>query len=381
MKSAAEKTKILFILHMPPPVHGAAMVGQYIHDSQLINAEFDCRYINFTTAQSLEDVGKGGVKKLKTFLNLIKSIKKEIRAFNPDWIYITPNSAGKPFYKDFVIVQFCKYISKAGIILHFHNKGVKSKEKKFFDNLLYKRFFKNTKVILIAKPLQEDIQKYVSPQDCYICHNGIPQIHHIQPKRENKIPHILWLTNIMRTKGLMEFVDALKILKDRGITFQADFIGGITQEITKDEFQQKLNENGLGDCTIYHGEKYGNEKDSFLQQADIFVLPSYTEAFPLSILEAMQYSIPVVTNNVGGICDAIENGSNGILLGGNKPVIEYNLQADSKELADAIETLISNPDMRKTMGETAHKKYIESFTLESFYSKFHNVLQTIVNDI
>ena len=55
MKSAAEKTKILFILHMPPPVHGAAMVGQYIHDSQLINAEFDCRYINFTTAQSLED--------------------------------------------------------------------------------------------------------------------------------------------------------------------------------------------------------------------------------------------------------------------------------------------------------------------------------------
>ena len=36
------KPKILFIMHMPPPVHGAAMVGQYIHDSKLINRELDC---------------------------------------------------------------------------------------------------------------------------------------------------------------------------------------------------------------------------------------------------------------------------------------------------------------------------------------------------
>ena len=40
------KPKILFVMYMPPPVHGAAMVGQYIHDSKLINREFDCHYIN-----------------------------------------------------------------------------------------------------------------------------------------------------------------------------------------------------------------------------------------------------------------------------------------------------------------------------------------------
>ena len=36
--------RILFIMHMPPPVHGAAMVGKYIHDSRLVNEAFDCRY-------------------------------------------------------------------------------------------------------------------------------------------------------------------------------------------------------------------------------------------------------------------------------------------------------------------------------------------------
>lgn len=47
------KQKILFIMHMPPPVHGAAMVGQYIHDSKLINDKFDSHYINLTTAKNL----------------------------------------------------------------------------------------------------------------------------------------------------------------------------------------------------------------------------------------------------------------------------------------------------------------------------------------
>lgn len=52
------KPTILFILHLPLPVHGAAMVGKYIHDSKLINSEFDCHYINLITAKSLQDIGR-----------------------------------------------------------------------------------------------------------------------------------------------------------------------------------------------------------------------------------------------------------------------------------------------------------------------------------
>lgn len=55
---------ILFIMHMPPPVHGAAMMGKYIHDSKLINDKFDSHYINLTTAKNLQDIGKVGIRKL-----------------------------------------------------------------------------------------------------------------------------------------------------------------------------------------------------------------------------------------------------------------------------------------------------------------------------
>lgn len=66
------KQKILFIMHMPPPVHGAAMVGKYIHDSKLINEKFEGHYINLTTAKNLQDIGKVGIRKLVDLVMLLR---------------------------------------------------------------------------------------------------------------------------------------------------------------------------------------------------------------------------------------------------------------------------------------------------------------------
>ena len=66
---------ILFILHLPPPVHGAAMMGKYIHDSKLINTSFDCHYINLTTAKDLADIGKVGIRKLVQLVQLLNTIQ------------------------------------------------------------------------------------------------------------------------------------------------------------------------------------------------------------------------------------------------------------------------------------------------------------------
>lgn len=66
-ESINSKMRVLFIMHMPPPVHGASMMGKYIHDSRIINEEFDCYYINLATAKDLEDIGKMRLKKLHIF--------------------------------------------------------------------------------------------------------------------------------------------------------------------------------------------------------------------------------------------------------------------------------------------------------------------------
>lgn len=369
-----EKSRVLFILHLPPPVHGASMVGKYIHDSEKVKEAFDARFVNLTTASSLEDVGKGGWKKLWHFCEKLREIKRAIKAQQPDWVYVTPNSAGGPFYKDYVVVQLCKRWTKGHVVLHFHNKGVQTRQERWLDDKLYRRFFKGVKVILLGKPLYEDVKKYVDEKDVWYCANGIPDNGACPEERVHEIPHILWLTNIMRTKGLMEYLEALKILKERGYRFQADFVGGLTKEVTGDEFELALTTHGLNDCTSYVGKKYGPEKEAYFREADIFVLPSYTEAFPLTILEAMQWGVPVVASNVGGVSTSVDDGATGLLIGGNDPVMTNIFRPDPVEIADKLETLLKDPVLRKRMGENGYKKYKEHFTLAAFETQFVGVL-------
>ena len=66
------RPKILFCMHMPPPVHGAAMMGQYVHDSNLINESFECKYINIAMASNIDDIGRGGWRKAVRFASTLK---------------------------------------------------------------------------------------------------------------------------------------------------------------------------------------------------------------------------------------------------------------------------------------------------------------------
>ena len=101
-------SKILFILHLPPPIHGAAMMGKYIQESELIDSSFDSYCINLATAGSLSDIGRTSFKKLLRYVLLLKHIYHVVRDIHPELVYITPNAGGKAFFKDFIVVQILK---------------------------------------------------------------------------------------------------------------------------------------------------------------------------------------------------------------------------------------------------------------------------------
>lgn len=369
------KQKILFIMHMPPPVHGASMVGQFIHDSELVNSSFDCHYVNLAVATRLDEIGKGGWHKAKGVLKKLMEVRKAVKSVKPDLVYITPNSAGIPFYKDFITIMMLKMMGQK-VVMHFHNKGVETRQGKWLDNWLYKRYFKDVKLILLADALYEDVKKYVKREDVFVCPNAIPAISNANLVTENSdhVPHILWLTNIMKTKGIMEYLSALKILKDKGVKFQADFVGGLTKEMSGEEFDYALSMMGLNGCCTYYGPKYGDDKYSFFSQTDVFVLPSYTEAFPVSILEAMQFALPVVASNVGGVSAEVEEGVSGFLLGGKQPIMLNTFRPDVCEIADKLQVLLTDTDLRHKMGSAGREKYEREFTLEVFEKRIAEIL-------
>lgn len=357
---------ILFILHLPPPVHGAAMMGKYIHDSKLINKAFDCHFINLTTAKNLEDIGHFRIGKIAEFVKLLQRIRKAIKSLHPDLVYVTPNAKGSAFYKDFVVVEMIKSMGSK-VVVHYHNKGVATRQDRWLDDKLYRKFFKGIKVILLAEALYTDVQKYVKREDVYVCPNGIPDTTNGKEptaERHNKVPHLLFLSNLLFSKGVLVLLDALKMLKDKGYSFVCDFVGGETAEIDAARFLREVKSRGLNRVVVYNGKKYGEDKNKYFNKADVFVFPSTNEAFPLVNLEAMQFALPIIATNVGGVTEEVVEGENGLIA----------KTGDKASLADCLARLMDDGNLRKRMGENGYRRFKERFTLQAFDVRFKDCI-------
>ncbi|GAA6530413.1 glycosyl transferase [Segatella asaccharophila] len=342
-------------------------MGQYIHDSRLINESFDCHYINLTTARNLEDIGRLSARKIKDFFCLLWTIRKTVKAFQPNLVYVTPNAGGGAFYKDIIVVEMLKSLG-CKIILHYHNKGVARCQNRLLDNCLYRIFFSHVKVILLADVLYQDVCKYVKKKNVWICPNGTPDIDAGKSflQRYTGIPHLLFLSNLLVSKGIFVLLDACKILKDQGITFMCDIVGGATEDLSEKRLKQEINSRGLEKFAGYHGKKYGKDKDAFLRNANIFVFPSYylNECFPLVLLEAMQYHLICISTDEGGIPEIIDDGKTGYIVEKRNP----------KVLANKIAYCLQHPEECKAMGDAGYEKYLQQFTLEKFECRMKEIL-------
>ncbi len=363
------KPKLLFILHLAPPVHGAAVAGGFIKDSTLINETFDSTYINLATASSLADIGKTGFKKIFVIVELWYKVLLALKSQNFKLCYLTINAKGPAWFKEMGIVALVK-LFQVPIIYHYHNKGVAENVTTAINKKLYRFQFKNARSILLSPLLYQDIAGFVKESEVYYCPNGIPKaslIHKgVTDDKESNVSTILFLSNLIESKGVFVLLEACVLLKEKKIPFRCVFIGG-EGDITASQFQEKVVQLNLQDEVEYQGKKYGVEKEAAFAEAAIFAFPTYykSECFPLVALEAMQQALPIISTFEGAIPEIIVDGVNGFL------VPQQNVEA----LADKLEILIRNPELRNEMGLAGTKMYEEKYTLEIFEKRLLAILQ------
>lgn len=373
------KPRILYIATFPPPVHGSSTVSMQIKNSKLINEAFDGDYVNISTSRKMEEIGKGGiVAKIQKLFRFLCSLSKTF------WLLLTHRYClcycaitinGSCFLRDAPFVLLCKMFGHK-VVIHQHNKGMSNFIDRPVYRWLYPLVYKNVKVILLSWHLYPDIEKVVRKEDVLICPNGIKPTstkkpeESLQDKENNKIPHVLFLSNLLVEKGVFVLLDALKILKEKGYSFVCDFVGGETKDINAQVLQKEVEDRGLNELVIYHGRKYGEEKEEYWEKADVFAFPTFNETFGLVNLEAMDHKLPVVSTNVGGIPDVVKDGKTGYIVPTQNP----------SALASAIEKLLVNPDLRIQIGKAGHKRFEEYFTEDVFERRMLECLKMCIGE-
>lgn len=157
---------------------------------------------------------------------------------------------------------------------------------------------------------------------------------------------ILFVGSIRKEKGIIELLKAFTEIN----LYRKDLILLLVGKvmIERDYLDYFIKQ---GEIKVIGPVKHAEVK-LWMNLCDVFVLPSYSEGLPVSMLEAMSCSRPVVVSDVGGVGEVIRDRENGLLV---KP-------GDVKSLIEAMEFLLSNPDKAKILGEEGKKTILRNYT-------------------
>lgn len=304
------------------------------------------------------------VHKILFFLNfLIKYMLTLLKDKNIKLIHIHSSSKGS-FLRKSIVLWIGRIFNKK-VVFHYHSGGFE----KFYDNSPHflKHWIINTLnksdvLLALADYWKELFSKKCSNNNIKILYNptAIKKINH---NKNNKV-NVLFLGRLGRNKGVYDILEAAKLLNNNTIELYLYGDGDV------EEFKKLAKEANLQDKVIVSSWIVGEDKNKALQDADIYILPSYSECLPMSILEAMSVGLPVISTTVGGIPETVEDGVNGFLI---QP-------GDYRALAEKIDLLVGNKELREQMGRESYRIAKEKFDINIIINQLKKIYQEILEE-
>jgi len=363
------KRSLLCIVHLPPPVHGASLMNQNFVNSALINEHYRLKIIDITTSRNIEKIGHMSTAKIFDSIWLFFKIFSALIRHRPDLVYFTFSPSGFAFYRDAAYVSLIRLLG-GKLLFHLHGKGIAAGAgKSGLFRRVARRVFSNTHVILLSELLTTDLEGMTYNKK-FILPYGIPvELPTAIERTPNPGPvKLLFLSNYVRSKGIIDLIDALEKVAATNRNFHLRLVGK-PYDVSIDELNDHIRQKNLTGLITVCGPRYKEEKWEELRQAELLVFPTYypNETFGLVLLEAMQWGLPIITTREGGIPDVIEDGVSGLLID----------QRDTSALADKILLLLEDPAKRIAMGTAARERFMKKFTLPRFEQDMLKILDSI----
>jgi colanic acid/amylovoran biosynthesis glycosyltransferase len=175
-------------------------------------------------------------------------------------------------------------------------------------------------------------------------------------KPTNEVPVLLFVAQLVERKGAPFLVEACRILAGRGAAFRCIIVGDGPQ---KPLVEKLVEQYDLQAAFELPGAVFQEHLKAYLIRADVFVLPCITtssgdmDGIPVSLMEAMAMEIATVSTYVSGIPELIEDGESGLLV----------REQDPEALADALQRLLGDEELRTRLGKNGRRKVVEEFNI------------------
>lgn len=333
---------------------------------------------------------KRGGFKIKRMVHMLYSVFQAwIKLLFVKQVYLIISSSSLGFIKDFLIINFA-WILRKKITLHLHGGGYKNfylSQNSFRQGIIRSTLLKSDSIIVIGELLKSQFDFLKKPEKIHVVLNGIAQptgnISVPSPKKaptNNEPWKILYLSNLMETKGYFVLLEAAQKLVNYDNKYSVDFCGGFIESIAEsdptdggtsleEKFRATINSAPMDSIVTYHGVVSGDEKNKILQEAHVLVLPTWYpwEGQPISIIEAMSCGTLVISTRHAGISELIDHEKTGWMIEMD------NINAEG--LSDYLQKMMNlSENEYKNMSKNSIDKYLNSFTREQHITSLINTI-------
>ena len=371
------KKNLIAIGPLPPPNYGQSLGFKSLCED--LNNELQLHIVNIQPNYTKPGDGWKLIRLFEYFSTFIHFINLLIMTNKNCNIYITVGQSSPSFARDFIFI-ILGFLFKRKIFAHLKGGNFNSfyEKSSFFSKFLIKYIYRKVyRIIVLGPSLLNNFNfcKLISSK-VVVVENGLTHdTNYISYKQKNNRKlNIIYLSNLIISKGYWDIIDALKILDSNDVKYKCVFAGNFFKSpddpynlklrVIEKEFEKKINNM---ENVLYLGPVSGREKNKLLQNSDIFLLPTYyvNEGQPISIIEAMAYGNAIISTPYRSIVDIVVHGKEGLLIKPKKPDL----------IASALINLYNDKKKLESMKLNAYLTFKERFTREKHLKNMRDALE------
>lgn len=364
------RIKVLILGKLPPPCMGPAIATSILLKSALKD-QYELLHLDTRINKSVATMGKWSpVKTLRSlglYFRYIGLLLKE----KPDLVLIPISQTTMGFMKDAVFLKWGWIIGRK-MVVQLRGSDLKNWQERssLFTRWMYRFCVKKAEgAIVLGEGLRYLFEPEFPPEKIFVVPNGVDLEFPVIEKDEGKLK-LLYLSNFLPGKGFLQVLEGLGLLdEEHSGMIMLEAAGSWDNEEYMAKCSRLMDESAVE--ILIRGPVSGEEKFRMLAEADVFIFtPTAPEGLPWALIEAAAAGLPIISTDQGAIKDVVVDGTNGFIV-----------EAGSgKAIADKVELLINDLDLRERMSHSSRMRYEEGFTEQKMVDRMSEAFDKLIEN-